>query len=218
MAALLLSGMNYNVKLIDGDTVELSNSGRQPLSGTNYSGKPKMKALEDVLGILGRSGKNVFVNTYIDSFNISDILGDVDFIMDATDSFRSRELINEFAVKTGKPWIYSSSHGSEGEIKLIIPDKTSCLNCLTGGRRMVPMACHSDSVDPEIPSLISLYASRFITDYLERNIWNGDLYLISALNRNVSRITVKKDSHCRVCGLKDFKLMDSHAISGRQLY
>lgn len=218
MAALLLSGMNYNVKLIDGDTVELSNSGRQPLSGINYSGKPKVKALEDVLGILGRSGDNVFVNTYLDSFNINDLLGDVDFIMDATDSFRSRELINEYAVKNGKPWIYSSSHGSQGEVKLIIPDKTSCLNCLIGGRKLVPMACHSDSVDPEIPSLISLYASRFITDYLERNVWDEDLYLMSALNRDVSKVMVKKDPHCRVCGFKNFKLLESHSIKGRQLY
>jgi Dinucleotide-utilizing enzymes involved in molybdopterin and thiamine biosynthesis family 2 len=218
MAALLLSAMGFRLKLIDGDTIEMSNSGRQPLSGINYAGKPKVEALQDILSILGRSDDNLFVNTFIDTHNIDEILHDVNFIMDATDSFISRELINEYAVKTGKPWLYSSSHGSQGELKMIIPQQTACLNCLTGGRRIVPMACHSDSVDPEVPSLISLYSSRFIKDYMDRDIWDGDLYFISLSQRNITKVAVRKDSQCRVCGKHEYKQLESNSIRGRQLY
>ncbi len=218
MATLLLSSLHFKLKLIDGDYVEASNLERQPLFGPDVVGMDKVNAVGDALRMLGRTENIQLINSYIDSFNIEKLMEDVDFIIDATDSFLTRELINEYSVKYMKPWIYSSSHGSYGEIKTVIPNQTSCLNCITGGRRMVPLACHSNSVDPEVPSIVSLYAARFLMDYFERGTWDGDLYFFSLVERNITRIKNHINDKCSVCTFKNFSLLEERKLKGRQIY
>ena len=70
------------------------------------------------------------VVTDIDHTNIIDLVGDADLILDGTDNFETRYLINDVAVKLGKPWIYGGVIGSEGQTMTIIPGKTPCLRCL----------------------------------------------------------------------------------------
>ena len=70
------------------------------------------------------------VVTDIDHTNILDLVGDADLILDGTDNFETRYLINDAAVKLGKPWIYGGVIGSEGQTMTIVPGKTPCLRCL----------------------------------------------------------------------------------------
>ncbi len=68
--------------------------------------------------------------TDIDHTNILDLVGDADLILDGTDNFETRYLINDAAIKLGKPWVYGGVIGSEGQTMTIVPGKTPCLRCL----------------------------------------------------------------------------------------
>ncbi len=68
--------------------------------------------------------------TDLDHTNILDLVGDADLILDGTDNFETRYLINDAAVKLGKPWIYGGVIGSEGQTMTIVPGKTPCIRCL----------------------------------------------------------------------------------------
>ena len=70
------------------------------------------------------------VVTDIDHTNILDLVGDADLILDGTDNFETRYLINDAAVKLGKPWIFGGVIGSEGQTMTIIPGETPCIRCL----------------------------------------------------------------------------------------
>ena len=70
------------------------------------------------------------VVTDLDHTNILDLVGDADLILDGTDNFETRYLINDAAVKLNKPWIYGGVIGSEGQTMTIVPGKTPCLRCL----------------------------------------------------------------------------------------
>ncbi len=70
------------------------------------------------------------VVTDIDHTNILDLVGDADLILDGTDNFETRYLINDAAVKLGKPWIFGGVIGSEGQTMTILPGQTPCIRCL----------------------------------------------------------------------------------------
>src|SRR5205807_5184667 len=70
------------------------------------------------------------VVTDIDRTNILELTKDVDLILDGTDNFEIRYLINDVAVKFGKPWVYGGSIGSHGQSMTILPGKTPCLRCV----------------------------------------------------------------------------------------
>ena len=62
--------------------------------------------------------------------NVDDLLGGVDLILDGTDNFETRYLINDFAVERGVPWIYGAAVGSYGIAMPVIPGETACLRCI----------------------------------------------------------------------------------------
>src|SRR6202041_4137238 len=66
----------------------------------------------------------------IDRTNIEDLCRDVDLILDGTDNFEVRYLINDVAVKLGKPWVYGGAIGSHGQTMTILPGETPCLRCV----------------------------------------------------------------------------------------
>src|SRR5207247_9039110 len=70
------------------------------------------------------------VVTDIDRTNILELCQDADLILDGTDNFETRYLINDVAVKLGKPWVYGGCIGSHGQVMTIIPGQTPCLRCV----------------------------------------------------------------------------------------
>ena len=62
--------------------------------------------------------------------NIDELAGDVDLIVDGTDNFETRYLVNDYAVKHGLPWVFGGCIGAEGQTMTILPGETACLACL----------------------------------------------------------------------------------------
>ena len=129
--ALARAGIGF-LSIIDRDYVELSNLQRQWLFDECdvEQGMPKAAAAaRKIAGI--NSGVQVEpVVADLTPSNVEELLGGVDLILDGTDNFETRYLINDFAVQRGVPWIYGAAVGSYGIAMPVIPGQTACLRCI----------------------------------------------------------------------------------------
>jgi adenylyltransferase/sulfurtransferase len=120
------------IRIVDRDFIELHNLQRQVLfdEADVALNLPKAEAAARKIRAINSTIDVEAVVTDLDHTNILDLVGDADLILDGTDNFETRYLINDAAVKLGKPWIYGGVIGSEGQTMTIIPEKTPCLRCL----------------------------------------------------------------------------------------
>jgi adenylyltransferase/sulfurtransferase len=128
---LVRAGVGY-LRLIDRDFIETNNLQRQVLFDEHDIAQnlPKAEAAARKLAAIN-SGIHVEpVVTDIDRTNIEDLVRDADVILDGTDNFEIRYLINDAAVKLGKPWIYGGCIASHGQTMTIVPGETPCLRCV----------------------------------------------------------------------------------------
>jgi molybdopterin/thiamine biosynthesis adenylyltransferase len=121
-----------SIRIIDRDFIETHNLQRQILFDEEdvALNLPKAEAAARKIRAINSTVRVEPVVTDIDHTNIIDLVGDADLILDGTDNFETRYLINDAAVKLDKPWIYGGVIGSEGQTMTIVPGKTPCLRCL----------------------------------------------------------------------------------------
>src|SRR5271166_1342701 len=129
--ALVRAGVGH-LRLIDRDFIETSNLQRQILFDEKDVAEnlPKAEAAARKLRTVNSSVAIEPVVTDIDRTNIEELCKDADVILDGTDNFEVRYLINDVAVKLGKPWVYGGSIGSHGQTMTILPGDTPCLRCV----------------------------------------------------------------------------------------
>src|SRR5260221_304219 len=129
--ALVRAGVGH-LRLVDRDFIETNNLQRQVLFDEHDVAEnlPKAEAGARKLAAINSSVQVEPVVTDIDRTNILDLVHDADLILDGTDNFEIRYLINDVAVKLGKPWVYGGSIGSPGQTMTIIPGETPCLRCV----------------------------------------------------------------------------------------
>src|SRR3954453_21866689 len=120
------------LRIIDRDFIETHNLQRQILfdEADVAENLPKAEAAARKLRAINSTIEIEPVVTDLDHTNILDLVGDADLILDGTDNFETRYLINDAAVKLDKPWIYGGVIGSEGQTMTIIPGKTPCIRCV----------------------------------------------------------------------------------------
>ncbi len=120
------------LRLIDRDFVELSNLQRQTLYDESDAAEALPKAVAAARR-LARVNSEVRIEPLVGDLsprNIEETLEGVDLILDATDNFETRYLINDFAVREGIPWIYGAAVGSYGLKLAIVPGLTACFCCV----------------------------------------------------------------------------------------
>ncbi len=129
--ALVRAGVGH-LRLVDRDFIETNNLQRQVLFDEHDVAEnlPKAEAAARKLGAINSSVHVEPVVTDIDRTNILDLVQDADLILDGTDNFEIRYLINDAAVKLGKPWVYGGCIGSHGQTMTILPGETPCLRCV----------------------------------------------------------------------------------------
>jgi adenylyltransferase/sulfurtransferase len=128
---MVRAGAGY-IRLIDRDFVEMSNLQRQMLYDEEDAEQSRPKALA-AAGKLARVNSLVRLDPHVADLNpgnAEDLLRDTDLILDGTDNFAVRFLINDVSVKHGIPWIYGGAVSSRGVVMAVIPGKTPCLRCL----------------------------------------------------------------------------------------
>jgi sulfur-carrier protein adenylyltransferase/sulfurtransferase len=190
--------------LVDFDVVDSSNLQRQVTFTTADVGKPKSEAAKARLSALNPAIEIVSYETRLTSENALDLFRDYDIIVDGTDNFPTRFLVNDACVLLGKPNVYGSIFRFEGQATVFGYPGGPCYRCLypePPPPGLVP-SCAEGGVLGVLPGIIgSLQANETlklcmgIGDSLA-----GRLLLFDALSTEFSEVTLRRDPNCPVCG------------------
>lgn len=194
------------IHLVDRDYVELSNLQRQQLFTEEdaHQNMPKVAAAEKRLKAI-RSGLRLFTYLeHLDSALMEKLAGLSSMIMDATDNFETRLLINDVSVKHNIPWIYGACVGSAGVVFPFIPGETSCFRCLLPVLPTVNETCDTVGIIPPAvqvtAALQSTEALKWITgnkESMRKKVHHFDLWENLQYDIGVSRI---QREDCETCG------------------
>ena len=117
--------------IIDSDKVDLSNLQRQILHSTYDVGRPKTESAKDAIGLINPDVKVITYQERLTSENAIEIFRDYDIIIDGSDNFPTKYLVNDAAFFTGKPYVYGGVFQFEGQASVFFPKEGGpCLRCL----------------------------------------------------------------------------------------
>ena len=190
--------------IVDFDVVDFSNLQRQILHTTDDVGRPKLESAREKLNALN---PNVNVELHaerLSSENALQLFEKYDFIVDGTDNFPTRYLVNDACVLTGKPNVYGSIFRFEGQASVFATSEGPCYRCLypePPPPGLVP-SCAEGGVLGILPGLVGLVqATEVIKLIVEKgNSLVGRLLLFDALRMNFRELKLQKDPECPVCG------------------
>jgi molybdopterin/thiamine biosynthesis adenylyltransferase len=204
-AALYLAAAGVGaLGIVDGDTVDLSNLQRQVIHFTPDVGKPKVESAKEKINALN---PEVRVRTYgepVFAFNIRAIVRDYDFIIDGTDNFAAKFLINDACVLEKKPFSHGGILRFTGQTMTVVPRASPCYRCVfqePPPKNAVP-TCSQAGVLGAIAGMLGTIqaaeALKFITGI--GALLTGRLLTFDALTMTFRNIDLKKRDSCRVCG------------------
>src|SRR5450755_4542157 len=192
------------IGLVDFDNVDLTNLQRQVLFGTTDVGRPKIEAAADHLRNLNPEIQIDSYETRLTSENALDILKDYDIVVDGTDNFPTRYLVNDACVLLGKPNVYGSIFRFEGQITIFGAPGGPCYRCLypePPPPGLVP-SCAEGGVLGVLPGIVgSIQAAETLKLILGKGeSLVGRLLLFDALAMRFRELKLRKNPECPVCG------------------
>jgi molybdopterin-synthase adenylyltransferase len=192
------------IGIVDADQVELSNLQRQVIHFTDDIGKSKvLSAREKMLAI--NPGINVIAQeTWVTAENIAALVADYDFIIDGTDNFAAKCLINDACVLGGKPFSHGGIHQFDGQTMTVLPGESACYRCVfpePPPRDVIP-SCSQAGVIGVLPGVLGTLQATEAIKYLlgAGDLLTGRLLTFSALRMRFREIAVKKNARCPICG------------------
>jgi sulfur-carrier protein adenylyltransferase/sulfurtransferase len=190
--------------IVDHDVVDLTNLQRQILHGTAYVGQPKVRSAADRLDDLNPHVRVVPLDLRLSSANARRIIRDYDIVVDGSDNFPTRYLVNDACVLEGRPLVYGSIFRFEGQVSLFHPPAGPCYRCLFAeppAPDAVP-SCAEGGVLGVLPGIIgslqALEAIKWIVGAGQSLL--GRLLLFDALKLRFREIALRRDPACPVCG------------------
>jgi molybdopterin/thiamine biosynthesis adenylyltransferase/rhodanese-related sulfurtransferase len=211
-AALYLAAAGVGtIGLVDFDRVDASNLHRQILYGTSDVGRPKLEAAQERLGDLNPDVRVIAHETRLTSENALDILRDYDVILDGTDNFATRYLVNDACVILGKPNVYGSIFRFDGQVSVFATNDGPCYRCLypePPPPGLVP-SCAEGGVLGILPGIVgSLQATEAIKLIVGiGETLAGRLLLFDALRTTFRVMNVRRrcDQHAPITRLIDYE-------------
>jgi molybdopterin/thiamine biosynthesis adenylyltransferase len=232
LAALLARAGVGTLRIIDRDYVEPSNLQRQSLFDEQDASESLPKAIAAARKIAAFNSQ-IAVEPKVDDVvpaNIEALLEGMEIILDGTDNFEARYLINDFAVKNSLPWIYSAAVGSYAATMSVLPGETACLACIfPNSPRGIVDTCETSGI---LNSAVNLVASIAATETLKLLVADGTdgdgadgpdgtkaqqlpTHLPKTLRKTLLSFDLWTNEHaeitaakprpgCRACGQRDF--------------
>lgn len=215
--ALVRAGVGF-LRLIDRDFVEESNLQRQTLfdEADAREALPKAVAAERKLKQINSAVDLEGVVSDLVPENAEALLGDCQLILDGTDNFETRRLLNDVAVKLGRPWIYGAVVASYGIMLPLVPGQTACFTCLVEEPREAGLEDTCDTIgviNPAVNWVAALQVSQALqllvgSWSVERaRLVRGDLWR----NKFHASPLPRPRPDCRTCGAREFVYLAGQA-------
>lgn len=190
--------------LVDFDVVDFSNLQRQVAHGESTVGKLKVDSAKNRIADLNSSIEVVTYNIRLTSENAMDIIKDYDIIVDGTDNFPTRYLVNDACVLLGKPYIYGCILKFEGQASVFYAKQGPCYRCLfpePPPHGLVP-SCAEGGVLGVLPGIIGVMQATETLKLIlgKEGTLIGRLILYDALAMKFREMRLRKDKNCPVCG------------------
>jgi len=213
-AAALARAGTGRLTIIDRDYIEPGNLHRQWLfeESDAAEGLPKAAAAQRRIARINSGVEVRGIVADVTASNIDSLLNGADVILDGTDNFDTRYLINDYAVSRGIPWIYGAAVGSYGLVMPVIPGVTACLRCVypeqpegaqptceTAGVLNVIVSVIASLQAADALKILSGQAGRVQPRITTVDVWDGGIRQIAAPER---------DPDCPTCGRRDFQYLE----------
>ncbi len=192
------------IGIADADNVDLSNLQRQVIHFSADIGKPKViSAKEKMLEI----NPSIRVNTYptwVNATNIPGIIADYDFIIDGTDNFAAKFLINDACVLAGKPYSHGGILSFFGQTISILPGESTCYRCIfpkPPPKDAIP-TCSQAGVIGVLPGVLGTLQATEAIKYLlgKGELLTNRLLTYDALEMRFREVEVRRNPNCPICG------------------
>ena len=212
LASLLARAGVGTLRIIDRDYVEASNLQRQSLFEEKDAAESVPKAIAAARKIAVFNSE-IAVEARVEDVvpgNINALLEGMDVIIDGTDNFETRYLLNDYAVKNSVPWIYAAAVGSYGVTLNVLPGKTACLACIFPDtpRGMVETCETSGILNTAVNLVASVAATEALkllvgdaaAEHLRKTLWSFDVWK----NEQAEIAAANPHPGCRACGERNF--------------
>lgn len=205
-AAMYLAAAGVGtIGIVDADVVDLSNLQRQVIHTTPDVGKPKVQSAKETIEALNPDVKVVTYQEFVHSGNIREIIRDYDFILDGTDNFPAKFLINDACVLEEKPFSHAGIIRFKGQLMTYVPGQGPCYRCVfknPPAPDAVPTCKQAGVIGAMggiIGSLQALEAVKYLTGV--GDLLTGRLLTFDGIKMEFRTIKLpKEDDHCAVCG------------------
>jgi molybdopterin/thiamine biosynthesis adenylyltransferase len=206
-AAMYLAAAGVGtVGIADADAVDLSNLQRQIIHTTADVGKPKVQSARETMNAMNPDTEVVTYHEWINSANITDIINDrdYDFIIDATDNFPVKFLINDACVMLGKPFSHAGIIRFQGQLLTYVPGKGPCYRCAFHNPPppdAVP-TCRQAGVLGVMGGVIGTLQAAEALKFLlgMEGLLSGFLLTYNALTMDFRKVKLASNPRCQVCG------------------
>ena len=190
--------------IVDFDIVDMTNLQRQVLHSTKDIGRSKLDSARETISDINPYVHVEIYQTHLTSENALEILRDYDVIVDGTDNFPTRYLVNDACVLLGKPNVYGSIFRFEGQVSVFYAKQGPCYRCLYSSPPppgLVP-SCAEGGVLGVLPGIIgSLQALETIKLIIgQGDSLVGRLVLFDALKLKFRELKLRKNPECPICG------------------
>jgi len=200
---LASSGIGHLI-IVDFDHIELSNLQRQLLHGTSDVGRQKVDSAKDTLTELNPEIKITTINKRLDEEELREQVKLADIVLETTDNFQSRFLLNRLCVQEKKPLVSGSVIRFEGQLSVFRADKddSPCYHCLYKESDELGETCSQNGV---LAPVVGIIGSIQATEALKvltgiGTDLSGRLVMFDAMTMEWRELKLKKDPNCPVCG------------------
>ena len=193
------------IGIADADEVDLSNLQRQIIHSTDDLGKAKVQSAKETMNHLNPDVNVITYRTFVTSENIMDLIKDYDFIIDGTDNFPAKFLINDACVMAKKPFCHAGIIRFKGQLMTYVPGEGPCYRCVFKNpppKDAVPTCKQAGVIGAMggvIGSLQAMEAIKYILG--QGKLLTGSLLTYDALDMEFRKIKLPKNiCNCPVCG------------------
>ncbi|MFX0021062.1 MAG: ThiF family adenylyltransferase [Candidatus Hermodarchaeota archaeon] len=204
-----------NLKIIDYDTVEVSNLHRQILHFTKDIDRTKTESALEKLNMLNPDCNIEIITEKLTPDNVKGILRDSDFVIEGSDNFPTKMLVNDACISMKIPFTIAGVLRFHGQIMTVVPElRTACYRCLFGEVLEIPtgMSCSEAGVIGLIPGILGCIE---VNEAIKCILGIGDLIInkimyVDLLRNTFKFIDIHRDEGCKACGDHPTNLIENY--------